>query len=202
MEDFDTMAKDFDTDRRQNRAQTLADRLRPYVGPNKTGLEFGCGTGLVGLAMADCFASLLLVDSSAGMIAQVEQKLARLQNPNISALCCDLLTDPPEGLAVDVIFMSLVLHHIADTAAAFARFHSLLKPGGCLLVVDLDTDIDGGFHRKYPDFTGHNGFARDELICLAKQAGFAATTQDMYTDYKMTDGTERAYTLFLLVAKK
>ena len=219
MEDFSARAKGFDTDRRQERARALAAVLYSIIGKaagktarktaRKTAMEFGCGTGLVGLALADCmaaegdaFASLVFVDSAPGMISQLKEKLKQRDDDAFSAVCCDLLAETPENRQVDVIFSSLVLHHIADTAAALARLYDLLTPGGLLLIVDLDSE-DGGFHAHEPDFDGHNGFDRPALVQTARRAGFAqARAEHAYWDKKMTNGVELDYALFVLIAQK
>ena len=71
MENFDLMAKDYDTDKRADRATVIADEIRRHVGAGKgSAIEFGCGTGLVGLQLADDFAELTLLDSSVEMVRQ------------------------------------------------------------------------------------------------------------------------------------
>lgn len=203
MESFDSRAKDYDTDKRVERARAISGEIRAHVaGAGGSALEYGCGTGLVGLQLADAFASLMLVDSSPGMIEQVEQKLREINDPRISAMCCDFTEGVPQGLRADYIFLSLVLHHIKDTTGILRRFYGLLNDGGRLLIVDLDPD-DGSFHAKYPDFDGHNGFEQSALVQMAVEAGFArADAKTFYRDIKTVDGREAPYSLFILDAVK
>ena len=173
MENFDLMAKDYDTEKRADRATVIADEIRRRVDAKKgSAIEFGCGTGLVGLQLANDFAELTLLDSSVEMVRQATTKLEALSHPAVSALCYDLLEDVPERMAADYIFSSLVLHHIKDTTDIFRRFHRILNDGGRLLIVDLDEE-DGGFHAKYPDFEGHNGFNTGCWQTLRRLPGFA-----------------------------
>ena len=208
MENFNAMAKDFDTDRRIHRAKIISDKIRTHIagGHKKSAMEYGCGTGLIGLQFVDDFNTLLLIDSSHEMINQVQQKLKNLNNPMISAICCDLCCDLLEGTAeippVDYIFSSLVLHHIQNTEAILRRFYDMLNKGGHLLIVDLNAD-DGSFHAEYPDFEGHNGFAHSTLIALAQKAGFKNTNiETFYHDSKVYKGKENPYSLFILDAAK
>lgn len=204
MENFDAMAKDFDTDPRIKRSIAIADEIRLHItdGHNKSALEYGCGTGLVGFQLINDFGTMLFADSSNGMIEQVKQKLRDLKLPEDSAICRDFLTDAPQNLKVGYIFSSLVLHHIKDTKVILSRFYELLNDSGHLLVVDLDAD-DGSFHAKHPDFDEHNGFEQSALIELAKNVGFSkAEAKSFYFGKKFANEKEIPYSFFILDAEK
>ncbi len=49
----------FDTDRRIERSTKIADEIRARIvdGRNKTAMDYGCGTGLVGLRLVNDFTS-------------------------------------------------------------------------------------------------------------------------------------------------
>jgi len=203
MENFDQMAEGYDTDKRIKRAAIIADEIRSHIAAeaDKSALEFGCGTGLVGLALKDLFSKLFLVDSSPEMIKQVELKLKSLCDYDIEAFCSDFLVKPPQNLKVDYIFSSLVLHHIMDTEKMLRLFYDMLNDGGCLIVVDLNSE-EGGFHAGYSDFEGHNGFDQSDLVKLAEKAGFSVVSiNTFYEDTKLFDGVESPYSLFSLVAR-
>ena len=203
MNRFDAMSKNFDTNPRVKRALAVADEIRRHIndGAKKTAIEYGCGTGLVGLALTDDFSAITFVDSSAGMIDELKKKISS-GDGRLSAMCCDLMSEAPSGFRADYIFMSLVLHHIQDTEHALSVFYNLLNEGGHLLVIDLDTE-DGGFHAEYPDFDGHNGYDQAELSVLAKQAGFRITSSyTFYHDIKNAGGIKAPYSLFILDAEK
>ena len=58
---FDDQARIFDTSRRQARAKLIANRIRHSIRPAyATAMEFGCGTGLIGMELIDTFASIPL----------------------------------------------------------------------------------------------------------------------------------------------
>ena len=199
MENFDAMAVGYDTDNRIRRAKIIADKINKHIeaGPKKSALEYGCGTGLVGLYLMDDFESLLFVDSSPEMLNQVRQK-----SPAALTLSADLMENVPKNLKVDCIFSSLVLHHIKNTEYALRRFYDMLNDGGHLLIVDVDEE-DGSFHAKYPEFDGHNGFAHSYLNGLALKVGFKTTNiETFYRDIKVFNGNENPYSLFILNAVK
>ena len=203
MENFDEIAKGFDTDRRINRAKIIADKIKTHiVEKNKSAIEYGCGTGLVGFQLICDFKSLLFMDSSVEMINQVEQKLQRINNPVASSLCHDIIQNIPKGLRTDYIFSSLVLHHIKDTENILRCFYNVLNNGGHLLIVDVDEE-DGSFHANYSDFDGHNGFNHSAIIDLALKVGFRTTTiETFYHDSKVFEEKQNPYSLFILDAVK
>jgi len=204
MENFDAMAKKFDTDRRIERAKAISDEIRLQVldGRNKSALEYGCGTGLIGFQLICDFKSMLFVDSSVGMIEQVKQKLLNAGKPADSAILHDFMESVPQNINVDYIFSSLVLHHIKDTKTILSRLYSVLNNEGHFFMVDINTD-DGGFHAKYPDYDGHNGFEQSFITSLAKDVGFRKVDiKTFYNGSKIFDGKDKPYSLFILNAQK
>jgi len=198
------MAEGYDTEKRVKRAVRIADEIRTFIvdGHKKSAIEYGCGTGLVGLQLRDVFRQLTLIDSSSEMIKQVKTKLGKIDCPNIEVLCCDLMVNMPVNLKADYIFSSLVMHHIINTREFLTRLHSLLNNGGHIILVDLDKE-DGSFHAKYPEFSGHNGYEHMDIISLAKDAGFSKINiKTFYHDTKIFNGKEKPYSLFALAAGK
>ncbi len=204
MEYFDSQAANWDTDIRTQRAKIIADKIRSLIngGQQKTAMEFGCGTGLIGFQLADSFHSLILVDNSEGMIGKVRQKIDSLMKQNITAMCVDLISNAPADLRFDYIFSSMALHHIEDIDSIFSRFYDLLNYGGSILVVDLDED-DGRFHANEPDFKGHNGFNQASISDQLCKAGFSnVQIQNFYHNSKEVNGEKVSYSLFILVGIK
>ena len=204
MNTFDSMAKNYDTDEATRRAKETADEMRKHIvdGHAKSAIEYGCGTGLVGLQLANDFDTLLLVDTSDGMIEQLEQKLDSMDVPSVSVLHYDIMTDTSQDLHADCIFSCMVLHHLKDIEDVFGRFYHILQPGGHILIADLDKE-DGSFHADFPNFDGHNGFEHAFLTEAAAKAGFVKTEiQTFYNGYKPTSGDPLPYSLFILDATK
>lgn len=63
----------------------------------------------------------------------------------------DILGDESNIPAADVMYLSVVLHHIEDLKHAFDVFRKHLLPGGLLFIADLVTE-DGSFHRTFSGF--------------------------------------------------
>jgi len=201
---FDLRAKDFDTDARIERSTLFANEFRLHInnGDNKSAMEFGCGTGLVGFQLLNCFNSVLFVDSSRGMIEQVKRKLIILEKSTEIAVCCDLMKDSPNEFNVDYIFSSLVLHHIKDTKTILSRLYTALNKNGHLLIIEINAD-DGSFHAETPNYDGHNGLDQSILVNLALEVGFReANTNTFLHGNKIVNGIEKTYSFFILDAMK
>ncbi|SBV90943.1 Methyltransferase type 12 [uncultured Eubacteriales bacterium] len=165
---FDRMAQGYDTPDRVQVARVTAEAIRASITDpaGKTAIDFGCGTGLVGLALAENFSSILFLDSSRSMVEQVSRKIADLRLPNASALCLDLEREVAPALRADCVFMSQVLLHIPDPVPVLSKLFGILTPGGRLIVVDFDRNDTVSSPLVHP------GFDQTELAELLVSLGF------------------------------
>ncbi|MDR1358736.1 MAG: methyltransferase domain-containing protein [Coriobacteriales bacterium] len=151
---FDQMATRYDTPERAAVARVIADTIRTHVpeGAGWSAIDYGCGTGLVGLQLLDTFSSLLFVDASASMVEQVRLKLQERDAENAKTLYCNIMEAIPDGLRADCILVVQVLLHESDVPLLLSRLRSLLNDGGRLVIVDFDRndavvsrEVQGGF---------------------------------------------------------
>ena len=201
---FDNYAKTWDTEERINRAKIVANEISKSIDINKnySAMEFGCGTGLVSFNLYDRFKSITLVDSSKGMIDILESKINNYNMNNMFPYQLDISKDNSIDMKFDVIYNSMVLHHINDTEGIIKTFYKLLNKGGHLCIVDLDKE-DGSFHKNYSDYDGHNGFSQEDLKNLLVNAGFKDVESNtfFYGEKNIEDETIN-YSLFLMKARK
>ena len=132
---FEDMAPRWDTPQRIRRAGCIARELRSHLPFDHCTLavEFGCGTGLVGLSLADIADHLILCDSEPAMLDILRQKLAHLPDGSRPELFRQSLDAPlPADLRCDLIFHSMALHHTRDAGLALRHAFDALLPGGCL----------------------------------------------------------------------
>jgi ubiquinone/menaquinone biosynthesis C-methylase UbiE len=203
MIDFDAEAKDWDTHPiRIERARAVAEGIKAGIAPcrHMTALEYGCGTGLLSFALQPYLAHITLADSSAGMLAVLQEKIASSGVQNMTPLQLDLATDPLPQETYHLIYTLMVLHHVLDTDSLLRDFYRLLDTPGTLCIADLDKE-DGSFHG--PDFPGHKGFDRKELSAKAEQAGFQAIRfTTIFRTLKEVGGQRKEFPLFLMLAEK
>ncbi len=200
---FDQYARKWDNEGHIQRATEIAKEIEHRLSQNhyKSALEFGCGTALVGFNLKHKFDQLLLVDSSEGMIQIANEKIAATASENLKAIHMDIV-DTPLNEKFNVVYSSMVLHHIGNIEAVLGVFYELLEEGGELCIVDIDEE-DGSFHDNFPDFKGHNGFNHQDLIRKIKKVGFKETKiESFYFGEKIDKGESVPYSLFILNAAK
>jgi len=90
---FDDVAREWDDERRIERAEIIANKIRTTitVGKDKSAMEFGCGTGLVSFNLYNEFKNITLIDTSKEMINVVNNKIKALKLDNINTYCEDLV---------------------------------------------------------------------------------------------------------------
>jgi SAM-dependent methyltransferase len=202
MSDFDARAATWDDDpAKVVRARQVAEAIRAAVPttPQTTVLEYGCGTGLLGLELAPHVARITLADSSEGMLEVVRRKLAGGAAPNATALRLDLERDPLSTDRYDLVCSLLTLHHVHGLEQVLRQLRAALTPGGTLCVADLDAE-DGSFHGHGADV--HHGFDRAALSARLFSAGFAALAFSTVNEIERKTGdVTRRYGVFLAVAR-
>lgn len=200
---FDDYAKKWDTDRRINRAKIIAEEIVNSIEINKgcSAMEFGCGTGLISFNLVEKFENITLIDSSKGMIDVVKDKIEKYEVDNMKPYAIDLFNEEIIE-KFDLIYTSMVLHHIQDIAGLANKFYTLLNDGGQVIIVDLDKE-DGSFHKNEPGFNGHNGFEQEKLKEIFIEVGFRdAESTTFFYDEKKIEEKNIKYSLFIMKAQK
>jgi 2-polyprenyl-3-methyl-5-hydroxy-6-metoxy-1,4-benzoquinol methylase len=200
---FDDYAKKWDTDRRINRAKIISEEISNSIEINKeySAMEFGCGTGLISFNLVEKFENITLIDSSKGMIDVVKEKIEKYEVDNMKPYAIDLFNEEIIE-KFDLIYTSMVLHHIQDISGLANKFYTLLNDGGQVIIVDLDKE-DGSFHKNEPGFNGHNGFDQEKLKEIFIEVGFRdAESTTFFYDEKKIEGKNIKYSLFIMKAQK
>lgn len=166
---WDDVAADWDTDpgpRAYAAAafHSLNDALgaRPGRLEESRVLDFGCGTGLLTERLAPRCPAIDAVDSSAAMLAVLQQKISAGGWDHVRALA----SPPPTPRSYDLIIASSVCAFLDDHPATVRRLATLLRPGGHFIQWDWERDPD--------DADGH-GLTREEIGDALTAAGLTQT---------------------------
>jgi 2-polyprenyl-3-methyl-5-hydroxy-6-metoxy-1,4-benzoquinol methylase len=201
--DFDAKANTWDADpAKVDRARRVAEAIARDVPDlaRRSVLDYGAGTGLLGFQLLPRAARITFADVSKGMLAVVEEKIARSTGHDVNAVLLDLTRDPPPPDRFGLLCTLMALHHVPDVDGILKAFHSTLEPGGVLCISDLDLE-DGSFHG--PGFEGHPGFDRHSLEGKMLAAGFGPVRFSTPCDVRMEVGGEmRTYPIFLAIAAR
>jgi len=194
---FDSMASGYDTPERIRIAKIISNAVREYIvdGKNKSAIDFGCGTGLVGMDLLDEFRSVTFLDTSQNMLRQIERKMAEAHIRNADTLCFDFETTFRSDIRTDYVIMAQVLLHISNVEPVLSKLYEVLNPDGHLLIIDFDKN------KEIASDMVHNGFDQGQLINLMNQMGFKdVTAKTFYTGSKIFMNQDAS--MFILDAKK
>lgn len=202
---FDRLAATWDENPvRVKMARAVANKMseRVHLTKNMSAMEFGCGTGLVTVLMAPFLGSILAVDSSESMLAELRRKIDDIGIANISYHKLDIGEQAVPGSNYDFIFSNMTFHHIEDGAALLKKLYGALAIGGVLALTDLDSE-DGSFHGDMPD-VHHLGFKRGDVVSAFERAGLGnCSVEDVHVVEKPgKDGVMRCYPMFLATGRK
>ncbi|MEW9699546.1 class I SAM-dependent methyltransferase [Paenibacillus sp. SI8] len=194
---FEMIANIYDTPERIQIAKVSSDAIREYVvdANSKNAIDFGCGTGLVGMNLVNEFNSMLFLDTSQNMINQIKQKISDFHIQNVDTLCFDFEKAGLSDLHADYIFMAQVLLHIHDVEFVLSRLFDVLNEGGHLLIVDFNKN-----EQVVSDLV-HNGFNQGKLTDIMAKIGYRnIRSKTFYDGSKIFMGQDAS--MFILDSQK
>lgn len=113
----------------------IAGWLRPYVPEHGRLLDVGGGTGALGVKLhyaLNC--EVTVMDPTPEMLRYIPD------TQPIHAVVGTAEAMPFERDSFDGIVVTDAFHHFRDQAGAVREFARVVKPGGCVLIVELDPD--------------------------------------------------------------
>lgn len=143
------------------------NELKQHLGDteDKVLLDYGAGTGLIGLELADSFKKTHLADVSSEMLKILNEKIELGNKENTEAHEIDLLESDTD-IKADTIIMSLVLLHVKDHQKLIQKLYDVLADDGEVFIVDFDKNHEV----THPKVT--NGFTHGNLKEMMENAGF------------------------------
>ncbi|MFC7154671.1 class I SAM-dependent methyltransferase [Halomarina halobia] len=113
---FDEIAADYDDSQNQTAeyracVSLVVDHADP--GPEDVVLDLGCGTGAIGLALAERAGRVVGRDISEGMMERAREKAAERGLDNVE-FGRGTFRDPAYDGRVDVVVSNFAMHHLAD----------------------------------------------------------------------------------------
>lgn len=116
-------------------AAAFAGHLRPYVPPHGRLLDLGGGTGgLAGLLARELSCTVTVVDRSPHMLRYAQGI------PGVETAVGDAAALPCPDDRFDAALVSDAFHHFDAPEAALAEIARVVRPGGGVIVAELDPD--------------------------------------------------------------
>ena len=209
---MDTVRKNFDPeaavwDEDPGRVKVATDIARAVIAQahltsDMDVLDFGCGTGLISLALQPFVRSVTGMDSSRGMLDVFRNKIATSHTGNVEVVLLD-----PEMAGVlkghyHLVVCSMTLHHVKAVEPLLKQFYQVLNPDGLVCIADLDAD--GGRFHSSPEGVFHAGFSREAMRRKLLTAGFQdiRVTQAAQIEKPVGDNRTEVFTVFLMTGRK
>lgn len=157
--------------------------------------EFGCGTGFYTEVLAGKADNVVATDISLGMLALAKERI-KAGNVTFQVEDCQQTTLPDETF--DTTFISLVIH-FTSPGKTLVEMRRILKPGGTLIISNLDPGALNGLNRlrclvrilyhgltgyrvKPPKGLGKNIMTQKQLCDLLGKSGFRVASTEMIKD--------------------
>ncbi len=145
-----------------------------YLRPEMTVADVGAGTGFLSAGLAPRVAQVYALDASPAMLDVARRNLAAFDNVIFEQ--ADGLSLPLPDASLDAVFANMYLHHCADPLKAIREMARLLKPGGRLVITDLDAHTNAWMKAEMADVW--LGFERDSVRGWLHDSGLANVLVD------------------------
>jgi HAD superfamily hydrolase (TIGR01509 family) len=142
--------------------------------PEMTVADVGAGTGFMAAGLAPLVQQVIVLDGSPAMLDVARKNLAEFKNVEYHQ--ADGLSLPLLDESVDAAFANMYLHHCVDPLAAIREMVRSLKPGGRLVITDMDAHHHTWMKAEMADVW--LGFERQQMRTWFQQAGLVNVILD------------------------
>jgi arsenite methyltransferase len=132
---------------------------KAYLHPGMTVADMGTGTGFIAAGLAPLVRHVHALDGSAAMLNEARRNLAQFDNVEFHE--ADGLSLPLPDASVDAVFANMYLHHCPDPLSAIREMVRILRPGGRLVITDMDLHTYEWLKTEMADIW--LGFERDQI---------------------------------------
>lgn len=147
---------------------------KAYLHPSMTIADIGAGTGFMTVGLAPLVSHIHVLDGSDAMLDVARKNLAQFTNLNFQV--AEGLSLPLPDASLDAVFANMYLHHCPDPLAAIKEMLRILRPGGRLVITDMDTHTHEWLKTEMSDVW--LGFERDQMRAWFAQAGLVNVVVD------------------------
>lgn len=200
---FAEVAGEWDAIRTGFFTEAMRDAAIAKAGLPKTAVvaDVGTGTGFVLQGLVDWAAELVGFDESEDMLTVARRNLAAY--PHVDLRLAEGQNLPAVDNSFDAVFANMYLHHAPDPLLTIREMARILKPGGKLVITDLDTHEQTWMRAAMAD--RWLGFAREDVAGWYEAAGLTAVDIDCAEgtcDCTAPGGNDIALSIFVAIGQK
>lgn len=140
---------------------------KAYLRPEMAVADVGAGTGFIAAGLAPLVKRVYVVDGSAAMLDVARKNLSQFDNVEYHEADGTRLPFPEDSL--DAVFANMFLHHMVDPAEALREMVRVLRPGGRLVITDMDEHPYAWLKDEMADVW--QGFNREQVRIWLQEAG-------------------------------
>jgi len=173
---FDDVADEWDQMRKSFFSEAVREKALATAGVQrgKIAADIGAGTGFITEALVNEGVAVVAIDQSEAMLDAMKKKFVGIQGVDFRLGEAENLPIP--GDSVDYAFANMYLHHVEIPLKAIKEMVRILKPGGKLVLTDLD-EHDYDFLRT-EQHDRWMGFKREDVNRWLTEAGLKAVVVD------------------------
>jgi len=201
---FAQVAEQWDALRARMYSDAVRDAAlaRAALHPDAVTADIGAGTGFIAQGLASRVAKVYVIDNSPEMLAVARKNLAAFDN--VEYRLADGMRLPLPDASLDAVLANMYLHHVSDPLAALREMARLLKPGGRLVITDMDRHPYTWLQEEHHDVW--LGFDREQVRDWFEAAGLVNvrvedTGESCCADSEAGEG-RAAVTIFAAVGTK
>ena len=136
--------------------------------------DIGCGSGFITEGLIRAGLHVIGVDQSEAMLAAMKRKFAAIAE--VDYRCGEAEQLPIADSSVDYAFANMYLHHVERPPIAVKEMARILKPGGTLVITDLDNHTSEFLRDEHHD--RWLGFDRGDIRQWFREAGLGCVAVD------------------------
>jgi len=166
---FETVAPKWDSMRRGFFSEAVRERAfdAADVVAGRLAADIGTGAGFVTEGLLERGLRIIAVDRSEAMLAEMKNRFG--EGGAVEYRIGEAESLPLEDSSVDYVFANMFLHHVEAPPAAIREMARILKPGGRLVITDLDRHDFDFLRTEHCD--RWMGFERPEVARWLTEAG-------------------------------
>ncbi len=161
-------------------------------------VDLGAGDGYLSRAAAANVDTVIAVDISGAMIAELTKKASKEGLKNIQCIVSDGCDMPLADNSADIVCANMFLHHIEEPVTAIKEMYRILKPGGRVFLADLmehgNRELKEAMHDVW------QGFSKREISEWFAKSGFTVELFDTLS--KKVSGRKADEGVFVMTAVK